>query len=138
MVFFFGISRFLNPLRPDTQDIIAMACALRIEVKMIIDGHVAIAKETCRVIGRGIQILTTEVIPAIENDTLGYRFGEHVESSDDSVGVHPEHNFQIVQVRGGSTGGLDWKARPRASPGGSTGEFDWCGSFGVFTLHELD
>ena len=38
-------------------------------------------------------------------------------------------NFQIVQVRrappGGSTGGLDWEARPRASPGGSTGEFDW-------------
>ena len=61
---------FLNPLRPDTQDIIATAGALRIQVKMIIDGHVAIAKETCRVIGRGIQILTTEVIPAIETDLL--------------------------------------------------------------------
>ena len=78
---------------------------------MIIDGHVAIAKETCRVIGRGVQILTTEVIPAIETDTLDYRFGEHVESSDDFVGVHPEHNFQIVQVRG-------------APPGGSTGRLN--------------
>ena len=87
-------------------------------MKIIIDGHVEIAKETCRVIGRGIQILTTEVIPAIETDTLDYRFGEHVESSDDFVGVHPEHNFQIVQVRG-------------AFPGGSTGD-----STGRLELHQ--
>ena len=53
----FGISRFKNPLRLDTQDVIATAGALRIQVKMIIDGYVAIAKETCRVIDRGIQIL---------------------------------------------------------------------------------
>ena len=82
-------------------------------------------------IDRGIQILTTEVIPAIETDTLDYRFGEHVESSDDFVGVHPEHNFQIVQVRGAprgtrlggssesSTRGLDWGARLEGARFGS-------------------
>ena len=53
-----------------TQDVIATADALRIQVKMIIDGHGAITKEKCRVIGRGIHILTTDVIPAIETDTL--------------------------------------------------------------------
>ena len=90
---------------------------------------------------------TTKDIPAIETDTLDYRLREHVESSDDFVGVHLEHNFQTVQVRGGShrgaqRGGLDWEARPRALPGCSTGEFDLGGegrgSFGVFALHELD
>ena len=57
-----------------------------------------------------------------------------MESSDDFVGVHPEHDFQIVQVRGappgGSTEGLDWGARQRAPPGGSIGELDWGARFG--------
>ena len=121
-VFCFNLT-FSNPLRPDTLVVIARASDLRIQVKMIIDGHVAIAKETCRVIDMGTQILTTEVIPAHEADTLGDRLGDLVESSDNFVGVHLEHDFQIVQVRwaspGGSTWGLDWEARPRASPGGA-------------------
>ena len=75
---------------------------------MIIDGHVAIAKETCRVIDMGTHIPTTEVIPTHEADTLEYRFGEHVESSDGFAGVHLEHNFQIVEVEG---------APPRVSTG---------------------
>ena len=50
--FSFGISRFKNPLRPDTQDVIASASALRIQVKMITCGYVSIPKETCRVIER--------------------------------------------------------------------------------------
>ena len=40
-----------------------------------------------------------------------------MESCDHFAGVHPEHNFQIVQVEGallgGSTWGLDWEARPK-------------------------
>ena len=83
---------------------------------MIIDGHVAIAKETCRVIDMGTQFLTTEDIPAHEADTLGDRFGELVESCNRFPGVHPEHNFQIVQVEGAQPG--------RARPGGSTGRLD--------------
>ena len=43
---------------------------------------VAIAKETCRVINMGTQILTTEVIPAHEADMFGDRFGELMESCD--------------------------------------------------------
>ena len=80
-VFCFNLT-FSNPLHPDTLDVIARASDLRIQVKIIIDGHVAIAKETCRVINMGTQILTTEVIPAHEADTLGDRFGELVESCD--------------------------------------------------------
>ena len=77
-----SISRFQIRFILDTLDVIARASDLRIQVKMIIDGHVAIAKETCRVFNMGTQILTTEVIPAHEADTLGDRFGELVESCD--------------------------------------------------------
>ena len=54
--------------------------------------------ETCRVIERRIQILTTKDIPVNVADTLDDRFGDLVESSDDFVGVHPEHDFQIQIV----------------------------------------
>ena len=36
---------FANPLRPDTQDVIARAGELRIQVKMITNGYVSIPKE---------------------------------------------------------------------------------------------
>ena len=87
---------FSNPLHLDTLDVIARASDLRIQVKIIIDGHVAIAKEACRVFNKGTQIFTTEVIPAHEADTLGDRFGELVESCDGLWCSDPEHDFQIV------------------------------------------
>ena len=37
---------------------------------------------TCRVIDMGTQILTTKVIPTHDADTLGYLFGELVESCE--------------------------------------------------------
>ena len=66
-------------------------------------------------IDMGTQILTTKVIPAHDVDTLGYLFGELVESCDGFAVVHTEYNFQIVQVEG-----LNRGARPR----GSTGRLD--------------
>ena len=44
---------------------------LGIQVKRITGGHVAIAEETCRVIGMGTQILTTKDISTNAADTLG-------------------------------------------------------------------
>ena len=67
-------------------------------MKMITGDHVAIAKETCRLIGIGREIPTTKDTPANEADTLCDRFGELVEGCDGFAGVHPEHKFQIVQV----------------------------------------
>ena len=77
-------------------DVIARAGELGIQVKMISGDHVATAKETCRVIGMGTQILTTKDIPTSEAETLSDRFGELVESCAGFEGVHTEHKFQIV------------------------------------------
>ena len=54
-------------------------------MKMNTGDHVAIAKETCRVIDMGTHFLTTKDIPANETDTLGDRFGELVQSCDGLV-----------------------------------------------------
>ena len=95
---FRGNVTFSDPLGPDTKDVIFGARELGIQVKMITGDHVAIAKETCRVIGVGTNIPTTKDTPANEVDTLRDRFGELVEGCDGFAGVHPEHKFQIVQV----------------------------------------
>ena len=58
-------------------------------MKVITGDHVAIATETCRVIGTGTQMLTTSDIPTSEADTLD-RVGELVESCDGFAGAHPE------------------------------------------------
>ena len=74
---------------------------------MITGDHVAIAKETCRVIGMETKIPTFNNTPANEADTLRDRFREFVEGCDGFAGVHQEHKFQIVQVlksRGWLTG----------------------------------
>ena len=65
---------------------------------MVMGDHVAIAKETCPVIGMETKIPTTKDTPAKEADTLRDRFGEFVEGCDGFAGVHPEHKFQNVQV----------------------------------------
>ena len=84
---------------PDTKDVLFRAGELSIQVKMITGDHVGIARETCRVVGMGTQILTTKDIPENEADTLSDRFGELVEGCDGFAGVHPEHKFQIVRWR---------------------------------------
>ena len=105
-----GNLTFSDPPRPDTKDVIFGAGELGIQVKMITGDHVAIAKETCRLIGKGTKIPTTKDTPANKADTLRDRFGELVEGCDGFAGVHLEHKFQIVQVlksrgrRNGMTG----------------------------------
>jgi H+-transporting ATPase len=50
-----------DPPRPDTKATIAAAIANGVEVKMITGDHGLIAKETCRELGMGTNILNTEV-----------------------------------------------------------------------------
>ena len=65
-----GNLTFSDLPRPDTKDVIFGVGELGVQVKMITGDHVAIAKETCRLIGKGTKIPTTKDIPANEADTL--------------------------------------------------------------------
>ena len=116
---------FSNPLRPDTQDVIATADELRIQVKMITYGYVSIPKEMCRVIGRGIQILRPRTFQLLKPTRLMIVL-ESMWRVPTTLWLHILSTISKL---------FRWQG---AHTEGSTGEFDWRGTFWVFTLHELD
>jgi H+-transporting ATPase len=59
---FMGILSLFDPPRPDTKETIRLANESGIEVKMVTGDHTVIAKETCRELGMGTNILNTEVL----------------------------------------------------------------------------
>jgi len=88
---FVGVLTFSDPPRPDTKDVIHKAMQLGVGVKMITGDHVAIAKETCRVLNLGTNVLSNADI-----ENAGGRLGELSENCDGFAGVFPEHKFDIV------------------------------------------
>jgi H+-transporting ATPase len=92
---FEGILSLYDPPRPDTKATIAQARENGIEVKMVTGDHTVIAKETCRELGMGANILNTDIlndpsIPAAQLDEI-------ILSSHGFAEVMPEHKFQIVE-----------------------------------------
>jgi H+-transporting ATPase len=93
---FMGLLTFLDPPRPDTRQTIEAAHGLGVGVKMVTGDQVAIAKETCRVLGMGTAVYGTADLPeATEPDAPG---AELVEIADGFAGVYPEHKFNIVET----------------------------------------
>ena len=98
---FLGLLSLYDPPREDTAATISSAQALGIEVKMVTGDHIAIAKETSRLLGLHTNILRTEVL--LQRDGLGdqaflAQYGEYVENADGFAEVMPEHKFSIVDV----------------------------------------
>eukprot|EP00051_Salpingoeca_urceolata_P026279 m.476726 g.476726 ORF g.476726 m.476726 type:complete len:1040 (+) comp20629_c0_seq1:402-3521(+) len=90
---FLGLMSLFDPPRDDTKDTIERALALGSSVKMVTGDHLLIAKETCRRLGMGTQILTTEAL-----ETPHQRLLEMVETVDGFAEVFPEHKFDIVAL----------------------------------------
>ena len=67
-----GLLTFLDPPRPDTRQTIEAAHGLGVGVKMVTGDQMAIAKETCRVLGMGTAVYGTADLPeATEPDAPG-------------------------------------------------------------------
>mmetsp|Transcript_24920 Transcript_24920/g.85274 ORF Transcript_24920/g.85274 Transcript_24920/m.85274 type:complete len:958 (-) Transcript_24920:120-2993(-) len=107
-----GILTFLDPPRPDTKRTIERAVEQGVGVKMITGDHGAIAKETCRTLGMGDNVLNPDGLPKFDvqseiPQTLGRDYGELIENCDGFAQVFPEHKFLIVEAlrqRGWSCG----------------------------------
>ena len=107
-----GFLTFLDPPRPDTKVTIERAIEHGCDVKMITGDHATIAKETCRVLGMGTQILKADVLPMVDTKetlpkTIGADYGEMIENVNGFAQVFPEHKFLIVEAlrqRGWSCG----------------------------------
>mmetsp|Transcript_4757 Transcript_4757/g.12496 ORF Transcript_4757/g.12496 Transcript_4757/m.12496 type:complete len:939 (+) Transcript_4757:271-3087(+) len=96
-----GVLTFLDPPRPDTRATIEKSYEYGIDVKMITGDQQAIAIETCRALGMGMQILTPESLPdssSTKDKTLGGNYGALVENADGFAQVYPEHKFTIVEI----------------------------------------
>ena len=63
-----GILTFLDPPRPDTKETLFKAMEYGIDVKMVTGDHRAIAKETCRQLGLGTNVLNAEGLPSMGAD----------------------------------------------------------------------
>ncbi|KAI9121545.1 hypothetical protein K1719_008578 [Acacia pycnantha] len=96
---FIGLLPLFDPPRHDSAETIRRALNLGVNVKMITGDQLAIAKETGRRLGMGINMYPSAALlgqnkdPAI--DTLPV--DELIEKADGFAGVFPEHKYEIVK-----------------------------------------
>ncbi|XP_054789933.1 plasma membrane ATPase 1-like [Prosopis cineraria] len=96
---FIGLMPLFDPPRHDSAETIRRALNLGVNVKMITGDQLAIAKETGRRLGMGINMYPSSALlgqnrdPAI--DTLPV--DEMIEKADGFAGVFPEHKYEIVK-----------------------------------------
>jgi len=89
-----GLIDLEDPPRDDSAQTIKTAKELGVEVKMITGDHGAIAKETCRQVGIGPNILKAEALDGLP-DRKAIKL---VESSNGFSQVFPEHKYEIVEL----------------------------------------
>lgn len=93
---FQGLLSLFDPPRDDTKHTIAEAVDGGVEVKMITGDQTAIAKETCRELGMGTNILNTDVLREHKEDKE--RLDDIIMSSNGFAEVMPEDKFDIVNA----------------------------------------
>jgi H+-transporting ATPase len=89
-----GLIALSDPPREDSAATIKAAESMGIAVKMVTGDHVAIAKEVCREVGLGTNMVTSSSI-------LGKSDSEAesvVEKADGFAEVFPEHKYKIVDL----------------------------------------
>lgn len=91
---FQGLLALFDPPRYDTKKTIETAVAMGVEVKMITGDQTAIAKETCRELGMGTNILNTDVLT--DPNQSGLDLDAIIMESHGFAEVYPEHKFLIV------------------------------------------
>jgi H+-transporting ATPase len=97
---FTGVLSLFDPPRIDTEMTIKEAQKMGIEVKMITGDQLAIAKETCRQLGMGTNILGVELLDAAGGNIPGVSgaISDIVRDCNGFAEVFPEHKFQIVSI----------------------------------------
>ncbi|KAJ9269237.1 hypothetical protein DTO212C5_4732 [Paecilomyces variotii] len=91
-----GMLPMFDPPREDTAQTIAEAQKLGIQVKMLTGDAIAIAKETCKMLGLGTRVFKSEKL--ISGGLSGAMAAELVEKADGFAEVFPEHKYQVVEI----------------------------------------
>ncbi|KAL9254737.1 Plasma membrane ATPase-like protein [Drosera capensis] len=95
---FVGLLPLFDPPRHDSAETIRKALNLGVNVKMITGDQLAIAKETGRRLGMGINMYpSAALLGQGKEQALGVPVDELIEKADGFAGVFPEHKYEIVK-----------------------------------------
>ncbi|KAG6556739.1 hypothetical protein Mapa_001683 [Marchantia paleacea] len=96
---FCGLLPLFDPPRHDSAETIRRALNLGVNVKMITGDQLAIAKETGRRLGMGINMYPSSSLLGQHKDEAiaALPIDELIEKADGFAGVFPEHKYEIVK-----------------------------------------
>ncbi|KAJ0437894.1 putative P-type H(+)-exporting transporter [Helianthus annuus] len=97
---FVGLLPLFDPPRHDSAETIRRALDLGVSVKMITGDQLAIAKETGRRLGMGVNMYPSSSLLGDHKDQLlrALPVDELIEKADGFAGVFPEHKYEIVKI----------------------------------------
>ncbi|KAI1378956.1 plasma-membrane proton-e [Hypoxylon crocopeplum] len=91
-----GLLSMFDPPREDTAQTIIEAAHLGVPVKMLTGDAIAIAKETCKMLGLGTKVYNSEKL--IHSGLTGTVQHDLVQRADGFAEVFPEHKYQVVEM----------------------------------------
>uniref|UniRef100_J3LDI7 Plasma membrane ATPase n=1 Tax=Oryza brachyantha TaxID=4533 RepID=J3LDI7_ORYBR len=96
---FVGLLPLLDPPRHDSAETIKRALHLGVNVKMITGDQLAIAKETGRRLGMGVNMYPSSALlgHGMDDSIAPVPIDELIEKADGFAGVFPEHKYEIVK-----------------------------------------
>eukprot|EP00246_Nothoceros_aenigmaticus_P007628 TRINITY_DN2157_c0_g2_i1.p1 TRINITY_DN2157_c0_g2~~TRINITY_DN2157_c0_g2_i1.p1 ORF type:complete len:962 (+),score=189.36 TRINITY_DN2157_c0_g2_i1:359-3244(+) len=96
---FCGLMPLFDPPRHDSAETIRRALNLGVNVKMITGDQLAIAKETGRRLGMGVNMYpSSSLLGNLKDESIAeLPVDELIEKADGFAGVFPEHKYEIVK-----------------------------------------
>lgn len=91
-----GLLSMFDPPREDTAQTIVEAQALGVPVKMLTGDAIAIAKETCKMLGLGTKVYNSTKL--MHSGLTGTVQHDLVERADGFAEVFPEHKYAVVEM----------------------------------------
>ncbi|KAI1872339.1 uncharacterized protein JN550_004058 [Neoarthrinium moseri] len=91
-----GLLSMFDPPREDTAQTIVEAQALGVPVKMLTGDALAIAKETCKMLGLGTKVYNSTKL--MQSGLSGTVQHDLVERADGFAEVFPEHKYNVVEM----------------------------------------
>ncbi|KAI1635855.1 E1-E2 ATPase-domain-containing protein [Biscogniauxia mediterranea] len=91
-----GLLSMFDPPREDTAQTIVEAAHLGVPVKMLTGDAIAIAKETCKMLGLGTKVYNSEKL--MHSGLTGTVQHDLVQRADGFAEVFPEHKYQVVEM----------------------------------------
>ncbi|MGA7367804.1 MAG: plasma-membrane proton-efflux P-type ATPase [Nitrososphaeraceae archaeon] len=96
---FTGIVSLSDPPREDSKETIKIAQSMGVDVKMITGDHIAIAKEICKQVNLGTNVLqASSILDNTKEKSNKIEIERVIENADGFAQVFPEDKYRIVEL----------------------------------------